>query len=59
MEGGGEPFNHDQDYNKEVVMIMIIVIMMIKDNIMAIMMEYDGWFQLPSEKKKSLSHRYE
>ena len=53
VEGGGEPFNHDQDYNKEVVMIMIIVIMMIKDKIMAIMMEYDGWFQLPSEKKRA------
>lgn len=51
MEGGGEPFNHDQDYNKEVVMIMIIVIMMIKDNIIAIMMEYDGWFQHLAEKK--------
>ena len=34
LEGGGEPFNHDQDYNKEVVMIMIIMIMMIKDKIM-------------------------
>ena len=51
MEGGGEPFNHDQDYNKEVVMVMIIVIMMIKDKIMAIMMEYDGWFQYLAEKK--------
>jgi len=51
VEGGGEPFNHDQDYNKEVVMIMIIVIMMIKDNIIAIMMEYDGWFQHLAEKK--------
>ena len=51
MEGGGEPFNHDQDYNKEGVMIMIIVIMMIKDKIMAIMMEYDGWFQHLAEKK--------
>ena len=50
MEGGGEPFNHDQDYNKEVVMIMIMVILMIKMKVS---------FNFRLRKNESLSHSYE